>query len=106
MSITSGKGGTSITGSAVMGYRGLMCLHGLRMYAKYGSSFKLTRGATPAVLRAITTEYTGKTYRRSAQGMANALRDMEALVSVKTLDELGESMAVNALVGGPAADLS
>lgn len=106
MSVAHSSGGTSITGSAILGMRGLVCLQGLRLYATHGSKLRLTRMATPALLRAVATEFTGKPYSRSPKGMASALKDMEALASGKTLNELGEVRTVNALVGGVASDLS
>ena len=102
---TFGNGGATITGNAILGMRGFYCMQGLEMYDKYGSNFQLTRGATPGVLRAIATEFTGKVYARSKKGMKQALEDMVALVKSKTLDELGETRAVNQAVGGVAADL-
>lgn len=105
MPVESNGSATIITGNAIKGVRAFYCLQGLQMYAKYGSSFRLTRGATPAVLRQIATEYTGKVYARSGKGMAAALADMTALHERKTLDEMGETRAVNAAVGGVAADL-
>jgi hypothetical protein len=99
------SGGTIITGNAVLGMRGLMVLQGLRMYERTGGRMVLTRGATPKVLREIAGEFTGKTYARSKKGMAQALADMETLFAKKSLDEVGETRAVNLEVGGVAADL-
>lgn len=102
----NGAGGATITGNAIFGMRALYCLQGLKLYAKYGTSFKLTRGATPKVLREVATEFTGRTYPRSKKGMTQALEDMTALSEGKSLDEMGETRAVNAAVGGVAADLT
>jgi hypothetical protein len=40
---------------------------------------KLTRVATPSNMRKWATEYTGKEYKRSRQGLEAALLDMEAI---------------------------
>ena len=42
--------------------RAVHVMSALRLYPRTG--MKMTRGATPAVLLAIATEYTGKTYKR------------------------------------------
>jgi len=41
----------------------------------------LTRVATPARMRELATEYTGKKYARSSKGLSQALIDLKELKS-------------------------
>lgn len=95
-----------IEGTAVLGFRAIICIQGLQMHLKYNGKMMLTRMATPKNLRAIATEYTGKVYARSRKGMELALADMEALRDGKSLAEIGNVAVVNKEVGGMAADLA
>lgn len=101
-----GSGGASITGNAVLGYRGVVVLHAIKLYLSTNGRVLPTRGVGPKQMRAIASEYTGRAYARSRKGLELALADMEALSAGKSLDQLGEVRAVNAEVGGVAADLS
>jgi len=92
-----------ITGSAVLGIRGILIKNGISLYLKTGMF--LTRGMTIRKYLAIATEFTGKQYPKSKGGLALALEDLEALCAVKNLSELGETRQVNQAVGGVAADL-
>ena len=51
----------------------------MKTHLKFGGKMRLTRTATPANLRKIATEFTGKPYARSKKGMETALADLEAL---------------------------
>lgn len=94
---------TCITGSAVLGFRGIVVKNGISLYLKTGMF--LTRGMTVTKYLLIAGEFTGKKYPRGRKGLEQALADLEALCAVKNLAELGETRQVNAEVGGPAADL-
>ena len=56
-------------------FRLITAIQGIKFHLK---GMKLTRIATPALLRDIATEYTGKVYPRSRKGLLAALADMEA----------------------------
>jgi hypothetical protein len=60
------------------------CIHGMRIHLKTGGQMRLTRTATPATLRAIATEFTGKQYPRSKKGMEAALADLEEMKKTLT----------------------
>jgi hypothetical protein len=47
------------------------------MYIKH--NIKVSRNATPANLRSIATEYTGKSYPRSRKGLETALADLQKI---------------------------
>jgi hypothetical protein len=97
--------GTFITGYAIHGVRAMACKGAIGFYLK--NRMKLNRSYTPANMRAVASEFTGKTYARSRKGLENAYKDLEALIlSKNSLDELGETRRVNREVGGVAADLS
>lgn len=49
----------------------------IETHLRTGGKMRLTRMATPAALRAIATEYTGKNYPRSTNGMQSALEDLK-----------------------------
>ena len=58
-------------------YRFITLIEGIELYLKTG--MKLTRFATPTLLRNVATQYTGKTYKKSRQGLELALHDLRAL---------------------------
>jgi hypothetical protein len=99
-------GGTMVTGNAVLGFRGVVLIQSLKLYLKTDGRMQSTRMATPSNMRAIASEFTGKPYARSRKGLVQALADMEALASGKSLDALGDVVRVNQAVGGVAADLA
>ena len=105
MPVERSAGGTTITGNAILGLRGLMALRGLEMHVKFGGKMRLTRSATPGNLVAIAGEFTGKKYSSRMKGVQQAIADLHELLADKSLDQLGETRQVNALVGGVAADL-
>jgi hypothetical protein len=94
-----------VTGNAVLGLRGFCALQAMAMYLKSEGRMRLSRNATPANLRAIATEFTGKQYPRSRNGLQAAYLDLHALSLGKSLDQLGEVVRVNQAVGGVASDL-
>lgn len=49
----------SITGNAVLGFRGVVLIQSLRMYLESNGRMQSSRVATPANMRAIATEFTG-----------------------------------------------
>lgn len=86
--------GSTITGTAILGYRGLILISSMKMFLKHG--MRMTRIATPANMRAIATEFTGKPYARSRKGLEQAYADMVALRDAKPdLDALGDTVIVN-----------
>jgi hypothetical protein len=97
-------GGTTITGSAIGGFRAIVLLSSIRLYLATG--MKPTRGVGVARMAELSGQYTGRTYPRSRKGLEAAVADLELLKAGKSLDALGETEAVNRLVGGVAADLS
>lgn len=97
--------GGSITGNAILGFRGIILIQSLKCHIESNGRMRLTRMATPTNMRAIASEFTGKPYARSRKGLEQALADMLQLQTGKSLDELGETAVVNHEVGGVAADL-
>ncbi len=63
----------------VMFMRLATTITGMALHLRTGGKLKLTRMATPALLRQVATEFTGKSYPRSQNGMRAALTDLEAL---------------------------
>ncbi len=61
-------------------------IEGMKMHLRTGGKLRLTRTATPARLRAIATEYTGKSYARSQKGMETALSDLY-VIKEKMMEE-------------------
>ena len=57
----------------------LTVIQGIKMHLKSGGKMRLTRTATPALLRQVAAEFTGKPYARSRKGMEQALADLEAV---------------------------
>lgn len=98
------NGGTTLTGNAILGYRGVALLGAIKLYLNTG--MRVARNLTAARMRDMATEYTGKTYKRSRAGLESALADLTVLASGKTLDQIGEVLKVNQEVGGVAADLA
>jgi len=80
-------------------------MHSLKLYIQTNGRMQSSRMATPSNMRAIATEFTGRIYPRSRNGLVKALADMEALASGKSLDALGDIVKVNVIAGGLAADL-
>lgn len=70
---------TAVTGAGIDYIRICTVIRAIETHIKFNGRFRLTRMATPANLRAIASEYTGKTYRRSAQGLENALHDLKVV---------------------------
>lgn len=97
-------GGLTITGPAITGYRAAVLRNGIVLYLETG--LKPTRGVGVTQMVTMAKEYTGKTYPRSRRGLEAAGRDLAALLTTKSLDAVGETREVNALVGGVAADLA
>lgn len=97
---------TTITGTAVLGFRGACLIQALECYLRSNGRMQLTRIATPANMQAIASEFTGKHYARSRKGLEEALLDMHCLAEGKSLAELGDTHVVNSTVGGVAADLA
>lgn len=54
-------------------------IRSLETHIKFNGKFRLTRMATPTVMRQIATEFTGKTYARSMKGLETALTDLKKL---------------------------
>lgn len=57
----------------------VMAIQGLQIHIKTKGKMKLTRIATPKLLREIATEFTEKKYARSEKGNQAALDDLLAL---------------------------
>lgn len=53
------------------------CILAIETHIKFNGRMMLTRTATPATLRAIATEYTGRHYPRSRRGLELALADLK-----------------------------
>lgn len=87
MPVDNGPGGTSITGDAIGGFRLKVIASAIGLYLKTG--MQANRSYTPANMRYAVTQMTGKTYARSRKGLETALKDLEALMEGKTLDEIG-----------------
>lgn len=60
-----------------------MIIQGLELYLDTG--MKVTRIATPGNLRMWATEYTGVPYKRSRQGLENALLDLRSIYRQATI---------------------
>jgi hypothetical protein len=65
------------TPAQIDGFRLLVTIKAIEMYMKH--NIKVSRNATPANLRAIATEYTGKSYPRSRKGLETALADLQKI---------------------------
>jgi predicted nuclease with RNAse H fold len=64
-----------------------------------------TRGVGVTELLQMAGEYTGKTYPRSKRSLGIAMADLDRISQDKTLDQIGDVREVNAVLGGPAADV-
>lgn len=95
-----------VTGTAILGTRGVTLIHAMKVYLETNGKMQITRIATPALMREMATEFTGRHYPRSRKGLERAYADMCALAEGKTLAQLGDVYVVNAEVGGEAADLT
>jgi hypothetical protein len=102
----SNSGSTTITGNAILGMRARALLLAMETHIKSAGAFRLTRHVSPARMRDMATEFTGKRYARSQKGLAQAYADLQQLCDGKSLDQIGEVRAVNETVGGIAADLA
>lgn len=60
-------------------YRMLVLIKSIESYTKTG--MLLTRVATPARMRELASEYTGKKYARSSKGLNQALIDLKAMLN-------------------------
>jgi hypothetical protein len=56
--------------------RGICCKMAIKTHLKFNGRMMLTRTATPARLRAIASEFTGKPYARSRKGLEKAYADL------------------------------
>lgn len=86
MPIIGDDSGTTITGNAINWYQCQVILRSLDLYLRTGMS--LSRVATPARLRELTTAYTGVTYARSRKGLEAARTDMQKLLDSRSPDEV------------------
>lgn len=82
-----GSGGIVVSGPAIDGMRAITLLYGIRLYIESG--VQPSRRTTPAVMRRIATEFTGRSYPRSRKGLKRAEADLTQLCAGKTLDQLG-----------------
>lgn len=60
-------------------YRLLVVIRAIETHIRTGGKMRLTRTATPSNLRTIASEYTGKTYPRSLNGLQDALSDLKVI---------------------------
>ena len=67
------------TPSQIDALRMFSCLLAIKTHLESNGTMRLTRMATPAVLRAIASEYTGVEYPRSKKGMLAAFNDLTEL---------------------------
>jgi hypothetical protein len=68
----------TLVGAQVNFFRLITVIKAMEIHIKTGGKMMLTRVATPANLRNIASEFTGKSYPRSAKGMEKALADLIA----------------------------
>lgn len=66
----------------------------MRMHIITNGGMMLTRTATPATLRAIATEFTGKTYPRSRKGLEQAQKDCQRIIEAVRSRKNGDDMPV------------
>ena len=69
----------TLVGAQIDYFRLITVIKAMEVHIKTDGKMMLTRGATPANLRAIATEFTGKSYPRSRKGMETALADLLAV---------------------------
>lgn len=67
---------TAITGAQIDGIRLMILIQAIKIHINTQGKMRLTRVATPANLRQIASEFTGKVYPRSAKGLQTALADL------------------------------
>lgn len=67
------------TPAQIDGFRVRMVIRAIDLYLKSDGRMILTRTARPADLRRMASEYTGKNYPRSRQGLESARNDLQAL---------------------------
>lgn len=67
------------TPEQIHAYRMLVLIKSIETYTKTG--MRLTRVATPARMRELASEYTGKKYARSSKGLNQALMDLKAIMN-------------------------
>ena len=72
---------SALVGAQIDQYRLSVVIKCIEMHIRTGGKMRLTRMATPGNLRAIATEYTGRTYPRSANGLRDALSDLQVVQS-------------------------
>jgi len=75
MPVETSRGGTVITGKAIVGYQALSLVHGLKLYLNTG--IKATRQYTPTNMRKSASLFTGRQYPASRKGLLAALADMD-----------------------------
>ena len=68
-----------LVGSQIDAYRLLVVIKAMETHIRTNGRMRLTRIASPANLRAIASEYTGKHYARSRKGLETALADLITL---------------------------
>lgn len=86
---------TTVTLTAPLWARLVSAEMAMRMHIKSNGSMMLTRTATPATLRGIATEFTGKTYPRSRKGLEQAQKDCATIIdAVRVSRETGERPVV------------
>ena len=66
----------TLVGAQVDFFRLITVIKAMEVHIKTGGKMMLTRVATPANLRNIASEFTGKSYPRSRKGMEKALADL------------------------------
>lgn len=72
---------TVLVGAQIYQYRLAVVIKCIETHFRTGGRIRLTRTATPSNLRSIASEYTGKTYPRSSNGLQNALADLKQIQS-------------------------
>jgi hypothetical protein len=65
------------TPGQIEAFRLRVIMSAIKLYLKTG--MKANRAYTPANMRAVASQYTGKTYPRSRKGLEAALNDLNAL---------------------------
>ena len=67
---------TTLVGPQIDYMRLFVCIKAIEVHIKTDGKMSLTRVATPANLRSIASEFTGKSYPRSRKGLEKALADL------------------------------
>ena len=86
MPITNDAGGTTITGNAINWLQVKIIIRAIDTYCKFG--MQLARNGSPAHLRALASQYTGKQYSRSRKGLEQAGADLAKLVAETAPDDV------------------